>query len=58
MNIVVDNVNVLVMGFDDLMVGVIMLSVFVTMCVMLGFELRSLGRINSDTTLYSNFEIV
>jgi hypothetical protein len=30
----------------------------VTMCVVLGFELGNLGRVNSDTTLYSNFEIV
>lgn len=48
----------LVMGFDDLMVGVIILSVFVTMCVVLRFELGSLSGVNSDTTLYSNFEIV
>lgn len=58
LNHVVDNINTLVIGFDDLIVGVIMLSVFVTMVVVTGFELRSLSIVVSDTNIYSNFEVV
>lgn len=50
--------NVLVVGFDDLIISVIMLSVFVTICVWLGFELGGLANVSSDVGLYSNFEIV
>jgi len=51
-------VNVLVVGFDDLIISVMILSVFVTICVWLRFELGRLANIRSDVRLYSNFEIV
>jgi len=51
-------VNVLVVGFDDLIISVIILSVFVTICVWLRFELGRLANVRSDVRLYSNFEIV
>lgn len=50
--------NVLVVGFDDLIISVMILSVFVTICVWLRFELGRLANIRSDVRLYSNFEIV
>lgn len=50
--------NVLVVGFDDLIISVIILSVFVTICVWLRFELGRLANVRSDVRLYSNFEIV
>lgn len=58
LNHVVDNVNTLVIGFDDLMICVIMLSVFVTIVVFTRFELRSLMITFNDTHIYSNFEVV
>jgi len=51
-------VNVLVVGFDDLIISVMILSVFVTICVWLRFELGRLANVRSDVRLYSNFEIV
>lgn len=50
--------NVLVVGFDDLIISVMILSVFVTICVWLRFELGRLANVRSDVRLYSNFEIV
>ena len=57
-NHVVDNVNTLVVRFDDLIVAVMILSIFVTMVVFLRFELRRLQTVDSDTHIYSNFEVV
>lgn len=58
LNHVVDNINTLVIGFDDLIIRVIILSVFVTMVVVTGFDLGSLSIVSSDTHIYSNFEVV
>lgn len=40
------------------MLSVIILSVFVTIVVSVGFELRGLMNISNDTHIYSNFEVV
>lgn len=48
----------MVVGFDDLIISVIILSVFVTIVVSTGFDLRGLMNVNNDTSIYSNFEIV
>lgn len=40
------------------MLSVIILSVFVTIVVSVGFDLRRLINVNNDTHIYSNFEVV
>jgi len=57
-NHVVDNINTLVVRFDDLIISVMILSVFVTIVVSTRFELRGLVGVNNDTHIYSNFEVV
>lgn len=48
----------MVVRFDDLMISVMILSVFVTIVVSTRFDLGGLMRVNSDMHIYSNFEVV